>query len=139
MISHLPILLMETQVILPLVNSDIVPILQGCSIGNIKKMNLEANNKFAVCVIMASGGYPGKYERGKEIIGLEREFGDDVIIFHAGTKFMTGKAVTNGGRVLGVTALGDDIGDAINHAYRAVGKITFDGAYYRKDIGYKAL
>ncbi len=129
----------ETQVILPLVNSDIVPILLGCSNGKIKKMTLEANNKFAVCVIMASGGYPGKYERGKEIIGLEREFGHDVIVFHAGTKFMTGKVVTNGGRVLGVTALGDDIGDAINRAYRAVGKIAFDGAYYRKDIGYKAL
>ena len=129
----------ETQAILPLVNSDIVPILLGCSNGKIKKMTLEANNKFAVCVIMASGGYPGKYERGKEIIGLEREFGHDVIVFHAGTKFMTGKVVTNGGRVLGVTALGDDIGDAINRAYRAVGKIAFDGAYYRKDIGYKAL
>lgn len=129
----------ETQVILPLVNSDIVPILQACSNGNLKKMKLEGSNKFAVCVIMASGGYPGKYEKGKQIIGLDREFGDEVIIFHAGTKYTNDRIVTNGGRVLGVTALGADIGDAINRAYRAVGKITFDGAYYRKDIGYKAL
>ena len=129
----------ETQAILPLLNSDIVPILQACSNGKIKIMTLETNNKFAVCVIMASGGYPGKYEKGKEIIGLEREFGDDVIIFHAGTKYTNEKIVTNGGRVLGVTTRGDDIGEAINRAYRAVGKITFDGAYYRKDIGYKAL
>ena len=129
----------ETQAILPLVNTDIVPILQGCSIGRIEKMNIEASDKFTVCVIMASGGYPGNYEKGKEIIGLERDFGDDVIIFHAGTKHVNGKVVTNGGRVLGVTASSENIRDAIKRAYRAVGKITFDGAYYRKDIGYKAL
>jgi phosphoribosylamine--glycine ligase len=129
----------ETQAILPLLNSDIVPILQGCSTGKIEKMNIEVSNKFAVCVIMASGGYPGNYEKDKEIIGLERKFGDDVIIFHAGTKLINGKVVTNGGRVLGITASGNNIRDAIKRAYNAVGKITFDGAYYRKDIGYKAL
>ncbi len=129
----------ETQAILPLLNSDIVPILHGCSTGKIEKMNIEVSNKFAVCVIMASGGYPGNYEKDKEIIGLERKFGDDVIIFHSGTKLINGKVVTNGGRVLGVTASGNNIRDAIKRAYIAVGKITFDGAYYRKDIGYKAL
>jgi phosphoribosylamine--glycine ligase len=129
----------ETQAILPLVNSDIVPILQGCSTGKMEKMNIEVSNKFAVCVIMASGGYPGNYEKGKEIIGLERDFGNDVNIFHAGTKHINGKVVTNGGRVLGVTALGENIREAIKRAYSAVGKIAFDGAYYRKDIGYKAL
>lgn len=129
----------EAQAILPLVNNDIVPLLQSCSEMNLENINVKTNNKFAVCVIMASGGYPGKYEKGKEIIGLDRKFEDDVIIFHAGTKLINGKVVTNGGRVLGVTALGDNIGDAIKRAYAAVGKITFDGAYYRKDIGYKAL
>lgn len=129
----------ETQAILPLVNSDIVPLLQACSTGKMEKMTIEANKKFAVCVIMASGGYPGNYEKGKAIIGLERNFGDDVMIYHAGTKLINGKVVTNGGRVLGVTASGENIRDAIKRAYRAVGKITFDGAYYRKDIGYKAL
>ncbi len=129
----------ETQVILPLMNCDIVPILLACSNGKIEKMTIESHKKFTVCVIMASGGYPGKYEKGKEIVGLERKFGDDVIIFHAGTKLMNSKVVTNGGRVLGVTAIAHNVREAIKRAYYAVGKITFDGAYYRKDIGYKAL
>lgn len=129
----------ETQAILPLMSGDIVPILQSCSSRKIEKMEINAKNKYAVCVIIASGGYPGKYEQGKEIIGLERKFGPDIIIFHAGTKLMNGKVVTSGGRVLGITALGDNIREAIKRAYQAVGKITFDGAYYRKDIGYKAL
>jgi phosphoribosylamine--glycine ligase len=129
----------ETQAILPLMNNDMVPILQACSTGKIDKMTIESQNKFAICVVMASGGYPGKYEKGKDIIGWERKFGDDVIIFHAGTKLVNAKVVTNGGRVLGVTALGNNIREAIKRAYSAVGKITFDGAYYRKDIGYKAL
>ncbi len=129
----------ETQVILPLLDGDIVPLLMGCCQGNLQHQQVDFKNKFAVCVVMASGGYPGKYEKGKEIIGLERNFGNDVIIFHAGTRFANGKIVTNGGRVLGITALGNDVAEAIKRAYKAVGKITFDGAYYRKDIGYKAL
>lgn len=129
----------ETQAILPLMKSDIVPLLLACSENKLKESHLQSNDKFAVCVIMASGGYPVKYEKGKEIIGLDRKFDDEVMIFHAGTKYAEGKFVTNGGRVLGVTALGDNIEDSVNRAYRAVGKITFDGAYYRKDIGYKAL
>ncbi|MDZ7375029.1 MAG: phosphoribosylamine--glycine ligase [candidate division KSB1 bacterium] len=129
----------ETQVILPLVEGDIVPLLYGCSQGKLEQQTINFKNKFAVCVVMASGGYPGKYEKGKEIIGLERNFGTDVIIFHAGTKLANGKILTNGGRVLGITALGNDVAEAIKRAYKAVGKITFDGAYYRKDIGYKAL
>ncbi len=129
----------ETQAILPLIQNDIVPILIACSEGNISDIKIEKNNKFAVCVIMASGGYPGHYEKGKKIIGLERKFEKEVTIFHAGTKFVEGNFVTNGGRVLGITALGNNIREAIKRAYGAVGKITFDGAYYRKDIGYKAL
>ena len=88
---------------------------------------------------MASGGYPGSYEKGKEIHGLDRDFGEDVIIFHAGTKRVDGKVVTAGGRVLGVTGLGHTITEAIDRAYQAVGKIAFDGAYYRRDIGQKAV
>ena len=129
----------ETQVILPLIKSDIVPFLNGCADGDIKNINLEQFNKYAVCVIMASGGYPNKYEKGKKIIGLNNKFSDHVFTFHAGTKFSNDLCLTNGGRVLGVTALGDDINQAINRAYSAVCKIAFDGAYYRKDIGYKAL
>ena len=129
----------ETQAILPLIKSDLVPILFACAEGNISELKIETNNKFAVCVIMASGGYPGKYEKGKQILGLDRKFKDDVIIFHAGTNHIEGKLVTDGGRVLGVTATGNDLKEAIQRAYQAVGKITFDGAYYRKDIGYKGL
>lgn len=129
----------ETQVILPLVKNDIIPIMVACCDGKINEMAIEKINKFAVCVIMASGGYPEKYEKGKPILGLDREFDDDVVVFHSGTKFDNGKHFTSGGRVLGVTALGSEIRETIKRAYRAVGKITFDGAYYRKDIGYKAL
>jgi phosphoribosylamine--glycine ligase len=129
----------ETQVILPLIKNDIVPLLFGCAEENIKNIKLEQFNKCTVCVIMASGGYPEKYEKGKKIIGLEHFLGDDVIIFHSGTKLADGNYLTNGGRVLGVTALGESVEQAINRAYKAVGKIAFDGAYYRKDIGYKAL
>ena len=129
----------ETQAILPLMKNDIVPLLLACSEGTIEKNQLTTNNQHAVCVIMASGGYPGSYQQGKEIIGLDRKFEKNVMIFHAGTKRVDGKFITNGGRVLGVTAMGTKIEDAIAKVYRAVGKITFDGAYYRKDIGYKAL
>lgn len=129
----------ETQVILPLVKNDIIPIMLACGDGKINDMVIEKVDKFAVCVIMASGGYPGNYEKGKPILGLDRDFDDDVLIFHSGTKFEEGKHFTSGGRVLGVTSLGTEIRETIKRAYRSVGKITFDGAYYRKDIGYKAL
>ncbi len=129
----------ETQVILPLMKSDLLPLLFGCADGNLKNLSVEITHQFAVCVIMASGGYPEKYENGKKIIGLKSHFGSDIINFHAGTKFSNGDYVTNGGRVFGITAVGDSIKQAINKAYAAVGKIAFDGAYYRKDIGYKAL
>ena len=129
----------ETQVILPLIKSDIVPLMNGCIQGDLKNIKMEQLKKFAVCVIMASGGYPNKYENEKKILGLNTNFEEGVLNFHAGTKFSNGDCVTNGGRVLGVTALGDSIKQAINRAYSAVGKIVFNGAYYRKDIGYKAL
>ena len=94
----------------------------------------------SVCVVMASGGYPGTYEKGKEISGLE-EAGrlPRTKIFHAGTAEAAGKIVTSGGRVLGVTAWADDLAGAIETAYAAVAKIRFDGAHYRRDIGAKAL
>lgn len=129
----------ETQAILPLMKSDLLPVMNACIDGKLKEINLENMKKFAVCVVMASGGYPNKYETGKKIIGLEHVFPKEITIFHAGTKLQDGQVVTDGGRVLGVTALGNSINDAIQRAYTAVGKIAFDGAYYRKDIGYKAL
>lgn len=129
----------ETQVILPLMKNDIIPVMEACIDGNLKNVTIDKSELFAVNIIMASGGYPNEYEKGKKIIGLEREFIKEVIIFHSGTKFADEEIISNGGRVLGVTALGKNIETTIKRGYAAVGKITFDGAYYRKDIAYKAL
>ncbi|MFQ5990152.1 MAG: phosphoribosylglycinamide synthetase C domain-containing protein, partial [Candidatus Methylomirabilales bacterium] len=94
----------------------------------------------AVCVVMASGGYPGNYEKGKVISGLDEAAGvPGVVIFHAGTTLRNGKVVTDGGRVLNVTGLGKDIPEAIANAYEAVKKIYWEGVHYRNDIGKKAL
>lgn len=130
----------ESQVVLPLLKTDLVALMMAVAEGRLREMALEESDDAAVCVVMASGGYPGSYEKGKRITGLEaaRDM-DDVVVFHAGTAERDGAIVTDGGRVLGVTAVGADIGCAIDRAYEAVGKIHFKGAYYRKDIGAKAL
>ena len=130
----------EAQPLLMRLESDLVPILQACMDGTLAEQEVKWSGKAACCVVMASGGYPGSYEKGKEIFGLG-EAGElpDTMVFHAGTKLDNGKAVTNGGRVLGVTALGNSIAESIEKAYSAVDKISFDGAQFRKDIGKKAL
>ncbi len=130
----------EAQVILPLIKSDLVEIMFRISQGKPLTEKIELEKKWALCVIVASGGYPGKYEKGKQIFGLNKNFGEDILIFHSGTKLTEDKKiVTSGGRVLGVTAVGSDFETVRERAYWAVGKITFDKAYYRKDIGAKAL
>lgn len=130
----------ETQAVLPRIKSDIVPIIQACIDGTLDKVQIECTEEPAVCVVIASGGYPGKYEKGKIINGLkEAESMENVIIFHAGTAKNGDDIVTSGGRVLGVTALGNSIKEAIQLAYKAVNKISFDNAYFRKDIGFRAL
>ncbi len=130
----------ETQAVIPRLKSDIVPIMQACIDGTLDKVQMEWTDDPAVCVVMASGGYPVKYEKGKVISGLkEANAMEDVIVFHAGTAKEGDNIVTNGGRVLGVTALGSDIEDAINRAYKAVEKISFEKAYFREDIGHRAL
>jgi phosphoribosylamine--glycine ligase len=130
----------ETQAVLPRMKNDIVPILLACIDGTLDKMDIQWTKQPSVCVAMASGGYPGNYEKGKIIKGLNdvAEM-KDAIVFHAGTAKKDDDIVTAGGRVLGVTALGNSIKDAIDRAYDAVKKISFDGAYYRKDIGHRAL
>lgn len=126
----------ETQVILPLLKSDLAEIIMSVVEGELSLEEAEWRDDFAVCVILASAGYPDKYEKGKEIFGLDKiEKGDDMLIFHAGTKLEKGKPVTNGGRVLGVTATDKDAEKAINKAYTAVEKIRFDGVQFRRDIG----
>ena len=130
----------ELQVVLPLLKSDLVPLMMAVVEGRLGEVSLEEADGAAVCVVMASKGYPGSYEKGKRIVGLEAaQEMEDVVVFHAGTAPRDGEIVTNSGRVLGVMAMGDDIQCAIKRAYEAVGKIHFEGAYYRKDIGGKAL
>ncbi|MHC4726310.1 MAG: phosphoribosylamine--glycine ligase [Planctomycetota bacterium] len=130
----------ETQPILARLKSDLLEVLLAVCDGTLDRITLEWDKRPAVCVVMASGGYPGDYEKGKKIIGLEEaQKIEDVVVFHAGTKDVDGDILTNGGRVLGVTALGDTIKEAKQRAYRAVEKIKFDGAYCRSDIADKAI
>lgn len=130
----------EAQVVLPLIKSDFADVMYKAATRSLKSYDLRLNRKWAVCVVMASGGYPGAYETGKKIIGLDYDFGDDAIVFHAGTKnAKDGQVVTAGGRVLSATAYSDSFQTARQNAYNMIKKITFDGAYYRKDIGTKAL
>ena len=130
----------ETQPVLMRMKSDILPVLEACIKGNLARQEISWDARASVCVVMASGGYPGDYEKGKPIRGLkEVSRMEDVFVFHAGTALRDGQTVTNGGRVLGVTGLGEDIPKAIEKTYHAVRKITWDGVHYRKDIGQKAL
>jgi len=130
----------ETQAVIPRMKSDIMPAILACIDGTLDKVSLEWTDEPAVCVAMVSGGYPASYEKGKVINGLDQARNlDKIIVFHAGTAEKDGKVVTSGGRVLGITALGNTIKDAIDLAYKAINEISFDGAYYRKDIGYRAL
>jgi phosphoribosylamine--glycine ligase len=130
----------ETQPVLMRMKGDIVPILEACIQGTLSRYRLEWDKKASVCVVMASQGYPGGYEKGRVIEGLERtKRMQDVFVFHAGTAFAEDQVVTNGGRVLGVTGLGKDIRKAIEMTYAAVKEISWEGVHYRTDIGQKAL
>jgi phosphoribosylamine--glycine ligase len=130
----------ETQPILIRLKNDLLEVLLAVCDGTLDQVKLEWDPRPAVCVVMASGGYPDDYQKGKKITGLE-EAGklEDVVVFHAGTKEQNGQIITSGGRVLGVTALGRTIADAKTQAYQAVDKINFDGAYCRRDIADKAI
>jgi phosphoribosylamine---glycine ligase len=130
----------ETQPLLVRMKSDLLPVLGATITGTLQEIKIEWDARPAVCVVMASSGYPGTYEKGEIISGLEAaEQVKEAFVFHAGTAWKNGNIVTNGGRVLGVTALGDTIREAINQAYKAVSTIAWKGAFYRKDIGSKAL
>ena len=130
----------ETQVVLPLIKTDFVDIIEAVCNGSVAGLDIELDNRAATCVVMASGGYPEAYDTGFPISGIDRaEASGDVIVFHAGTGRKDGQLVTNGGRVIGVTAIGDTIKSSIDRTYEAVGKIDFDNAYFRRDIGHRAL
>jgi phosphoribosylamine---glycine ligase len=130
----------ETQVVLSRMKSDILPILLGVAEGNMGETKIEWMREAAACVVIASRGYPETPETGKVIHGLETLEGESgVIAFHAATAVRDGRLVTVGGRVLGVTALGATMAAAIQRAYEAVDKVSFEGMHFRRDIGRKAL
>ena len=130
----------ETQVVLPLLETDLLDILLGVTDAHLDEVEVRWKPQSAVCVVLASGGYPGAYATGLPIEGLEQVGHlSDVVAFHAGTKFdEQGHVVTAGGRVLGVTALGDDFTQARARAYAAVKSLSFDHMHYRTDIGHQA-
>ena len=133
----------ETQVVLPRLQTDFVDIITAVAEERLGDLEIKWSDKACACVVMASGGYPGSYRKGLEIAGLD-EKGQvpgmpEVTVYHAGTKREDGKFYTNGGRVLGLTALGDTLEEALDTAYGAVEKVRFDGAMYRRDIGRRKL
>ncbi|EGO65433.1 phosphoribosylamine--glycine ligase [Acetonema longum] len=129
----------ETQVVLPLLASDLLPVMEACIDGTLAETEIKWRDQAAVCVVMAAGGYPGTYRKGDPITGLETAAGSGAMVFHAGTALKEGKVTTAGGRVLGMTAVGDGIRQALSKAYQALENISFPGAYFRRDIGHRAI
>ena len=128
----------ETQVILPRLKTDLLEIMLACTNGTLDKLNIEWYDNAVVCVILASGGYPVSYDKGYEITGLEKiSKKENIIVFHSGTAEKNGKIVTSGGRVLGITGIGDTIDEAIKTAYEGVEVINFNKKHFRTDIGKK--
>ncbi len=130
----------ETQVVLPRLDGDLASILEGIAWGDLTGTEVRWNNDAVVCVVVASGGYPGSYQKGKEISGLDMA-GEvrNTVVFHAGTAERNGKTVSSGGRVLGITARAKSLEEAILQAYEGVNKVHFEGMYYRRDIAAKGL
>lgn len=130
----------ETQCVLPRMESSLVEAMQACIDGTLANVNIRWRDGACVCVVMVSGGYPGTFEKGTPIDGLEEAAAmENVQVFHGGTKLMNDVVVTTGGRVLGVTAIGDTLEEAVARAYQTVLKIKFNGAEYRTDIAHRAL
>lgn len=130
----------ETQVVLPLLNSDLLDVMLACTNGSLRADMVRIRAGSAACVVVASGGYPEVYQTGYPITGVTQAGDlDGVAVFHAGTRRLNGSVVTSGGRVLGVTATGDQLSTAIEKAYQAAAKVRFTDSYYRRDIGKSAL
>ena len=129
----------ETQVVLPLLESDLVEIMLACIDGGLDKVDIKWSNDSTVCIVLASGGYPLSYKKGFEIDGINKAKALDTLIFHAGTAKADDKLVTSGGRVLGVVARAEDIKTAVGKAYKGVEVIHFDNLHYRHDIAHRAL
>jgi phosphoribosylamine--glycine ligase len=129
----------ETQPLMIRLRTDLLEVIEAVIDDRLDQVTLEWDPRPSMCVVVASGGYPGPYENGKVITGLEAAAQPDTAVFHAGTRRIGSQVVTAGGRVLGVTALGDTLVDARQRCLEAVGKIHFDGAYHRRDIGHRAI
>jgi phosphoribosylamine--glycine ligase len=129
----------EAQSVLPLLETSLVEVCEAVIEGRLSRLEIEWKKSYATCVVLASSGYPGPYEKGKEIHGLEEVSENEGMIFHAGTKLVNGRLLTAGGRVLGVTALGENLEKSIEKAYRLVDRIHFEGMQYRNDIGRKGV
>ena len=130
----------ETEAVLPMLESDLVPLLLRSLDGSLGQAEVRWREGASVCVVAASGGYPGDYKTGKPIAGLEQVATlDDTLVFHAGTRFADDKVVTDGGRVLVVTGLGSDLPAALSHAYTGLSQLHFEGIYYRRDIAARVL
>ena len=128
----------EVQVILPLLEGKLGDIIHGACNGTLDAVKMSCMNKHAITVVMSSGGYPGDYDTGKEITGIDK-VSDDIIVFHAGTKSKDGKIYTSGGRVLNITAVGNTLQEAREKVYNQIDKISFEGAFHRNDIAHRAL
>ncbi len=130
----------ETQPVMMRLDTDLIDIIEAILDGKLSSVNIKWKPESAVCVVMASEGYPGSYPKGVEIIGLSDAAKlSKVMVFHAGTALAGGKVVTDGGRVLGITGLGKSVAEAIDNAYQGVRAVSFEGAHYRNDIGARAL
>ncbi len=128
----------ETQVLMPMIEGDLYPVLEASAAGNLGEIEVNVKSGSCVCVVLASGGYPGKYETGKEIQGLD-QLNDETLVFHAGTTEKENRLLTNGGRVLAVVASDSSIKAATEKVYQEVQKVHFEGMHYRKDIARRAL
>jgi phosphoribosylamine--glycine ligase len=120
-------------------NSDLEDIMEACADGRLADINIEWDNKATVCVVLAAGGYPGSYNKGDSIAGLDTAEAQGAMVFHAGTALKNGQIVTQGGRVLGVTAVADTLRAAVDKVYQVVPAIQFNGMQYRKDIAHRAF
>jgi len=130
----------EAQVILPLLQTDLVEVMEACMDGRLAQVDVRWQDASAACIVLASGGYPDRYDKGKAVVGLKEAAGmDHVLVFHAGTRREGQRVVTSGGRVLGVAAVGSTLAFALEQAYAAVERVHFEGMHYRRDIGAKGL
>ena len=129
----------ETQIFMKILDSDLLEIILACVDQNLQNIDVKWKDKYACCVTLVSGGYPESYKTGFPILGLDNITDKDIDVFHSGTKLIDGKLTTNGGRVLGVTSIGDSLEEAVNKAYDAVDQINFEDMYFRKDIGLKLI